>query len=293
MKRHLAIGLFLLLIVASVSAQTNALQIGIEKVIADKKAEVGVAVCGMGSKDTLSINGDRYFPMISVFKFHIALTVLDKVDKGVFALDQKLFVRRAELLDNTWSPFRDKYPNGDVSITLEEALQWMVVHSDNNLCDVLIRFVGGTEVVSDFIHSPDFVIKNNEEDMHKDWESQFVNTTTPLAAAVLLKRFYEGELLSKENTAVLYRMMVQTTVGQKRLKAKLPTGTEVAHRTGSSFTSEEGVTGATNDVGIVKLPNGQYYTIAVFVHNSSERPDATEQVIADISKVVWDYFNGR
>ena len=251
----------------------------IEQIIATKKADVGVSILNLENGDSLSINGNKHYPMLSVFKFHIALTVLNKVDKGELSLNQKLFIKKNELLENTWSPFREKYPNGDISISLKEALQWTISLSDNNLCDILIRLVGGIKTVDDFIGNSDFIIKNDEEGMHQNWDAQFLNTTTPNFSNQLLKRFLET--------------MVATSVGQNRIKGKLPTKTEVAHRTGSSFTNDEGLTGAINDIGIVKLPNGKYFIISVFVHNTTEKFKDGEEIIADITKVVWDYYTKK
>ena len=87
--------------------------------------------------------------------------------------------------------------------------------------------------------------------------------------------------------------MVSTSVGQNRIKGKLPTKTEVAHRTGSSFTNNVGMTGAINDIGIVKLPNGNQYLISVFVHNTTEVFKTGEEIIADISKAVWDHYTKK
>lgn len=228
--------------------------------------------------------------MISVFKFHIALTVLNKVDKGELALNQKIFIKKTELLENTWSPFKKKYPNGDVSITLQEALKWMITVSDNNICDILIRLVGGVEAVDHFINDSNFVIINDEEGIHKNWDAQFLNTTTPNFSSQLIKSFYETKLLTKKSTKFLYKTMLSTSVGKNRIKGKLPPKTKVAHRTGSSFTNNEGMTGAINDIGIVELPNGNQFIISVFVHNTSEKFEDGETLIADIAKAAWDYY---
>ena len=265
----------------------------IQQIISTKKADVGVSILNLETEDTLSFNGNKHYPMISVFKFHIALTVLNKVDKGELSLNQKLFIKKSELLENTWSPFRKKYPNGDISISLKEALKWTVSVSDNNLCDILIRLVGGVKAVDNFINSSDFIIKNDEEGMHQNWDAQFINTTTPNFSNQLLKRFFESKLLTKKSTKFLYKTMVSTSVGQNRIKGKLPTKTEVAHRTGSSFTNNVGMTGAINDIGIVKLPNGNQYIISVFVHNTTEVFKTGEEIIADISKAVWDHYTKK
>lgn len=84
--------------------------------------------------------------------------------------------------------------------------------------------------------------------------------------------------------------MVATSVGQNRMKGELPPNTEVAHRTGTSFTNDAGLTGAINDIGIVKLPNGKYFIISVFVHNITEKFREGEKIIADITKATWDYY---
>ena len=265
----------------------------IEQIVSTKNADVGISILNLENGDTLSINGNKHYPMISIFKFHIALTVLSKVDKGELSLNQKLFIKKSELLEDTWSPFREKYPEGEIAITLKEALQWTIVVSDNNLCDILIRFVGGVKTVDNFINSPNFIIKNDEEGMHQNWDAQFLNTTTPNFSNQLLKQFFENKLLTKKSTKFLYKTMVATSVGQNRIKGYLPLKTEVAHRTGSSFTNETGLTGAINDIGIVKLPNGNRFIISLFVHNTTEKFKDGEEIIADITKTTWDYYTKR
>jgi beta-lactamase class A len=166
----------------------------------------------------------------------------------------------------------------------------MITVSDNNICDILIRLVGGVEAVDHFINDSNFVIINDEEGIHKNWDAQFLNTTTPNFSSQLIKSFYETKLLTKKSTKFLYKTMLSTSVGKNRIKGKLPPKTKVAHRTGSSFTNNEGMTGAINDIGIVELPNGNQFIISVFVHNTSEKFEDGETLIADIAKAAWDYY---
>ena len=293
MKKILLFICLYILSVQTFAQNTDELRKEINQIISSKKADVGVSILNLENGETLSFNGNKHYPMISAFKFHIALTVLNKVDKGELSLNQKLFIKKSELLENTWSPFREKYPNGDVSISLKEALQWTISVSDNNLCDILIRLVGGVKAVDNFISSADFIIKNDEEGMHQNWDAQFLNTTTPNFSNQLLKRFLENKLLTKKSTKFLYKTMVATSVGQNRIKGKLPPKTEVAHRTGSSFTNDAGLTGAINDIGIVKLPNGKYFIISIFVHNTTEKFKDGEEIIADITKATWDNYTTK
>src|SRR5688572_10411397 len=104
---------FLLLFILIISLKTNAQTIDnlrneINQIISTKNLTAGVSIRGIENKDTLSINGNLSMPMMSVFKFHIALAVLNEVDKGNLKLNQKIFIKKEELLPDTWSPIREE-----------------------------------------------------------------------------------------------------------------------------------------------------------------------------------------
>jgi beta-lactamase class A len=286
-------GMFLLLIPCTLFAQKEALRQTIGQIVSTKQAEVGFSILGIEDGDTLSFNGNKNFPMQSVFKFHIALAVLDKVDKGELSLSQEVLISKKDLRPRTWSPLREKYPEGNVKVPLSEILSYTVSESDNNGCDILLRLIGGTEAVNTYIHQlgiPDFSIQANEEEMQKAWEVQYSNTTTPNAAVSLLKIFYNRGILTSQSFDFLWKLMAQTTTGARRIKGQLPEKTEVAHKTGTSITNEQGVTAAVNDIGIITLPNGKHAAIAVFVSNSKENGEANEKIISDLAKATWEYF---
>ncbi len=277
-------------------AQTNdELRQKINQIIATKKATVGISIKGIEDKDTLSINGNLEAPMMSVFKFHIALTVLNQVDKGKLSLNQKVFIKKEDLLPDTWSLMRDEFPNGNMYLTLDQLLRYTVSHSDNNGCDILLNRIGGTDIVQKFINNrgiKDFTIKVNEQQM-SNWDNLYLNTTTPLATTQLLEQFYKGKILKKESTKYLYQIMVETSRGVTWMKAGFPENTELAHRTGMSGTNENNLRVAMNDVGIVKLPNGKHLILSIYLKNITEEREETEKIIRDIAKVTWDYYSKK
>lgn len=281
--------------VSSASAQTEMLRKKIEKIIVMAKGKVGVAVVGLEFGDTLTINGNQRFPMQSVYKFPLAMAVLNRVDKGKFALDQPIHVTRKELLPNTWSPLRDKYPRGNVNLSLREILAQTVSYSDNNGCDILFRLLGGPKKAESYLRSigvKQVAMVGTEKEMHKDWQVQFANWSTPNGMMKLLETFYYRRKLSKNSSDFLWSLLEKTTTGPKRLKGLLPNGAIVAHKTGSSGT-KNGVTAATNDVGFVTLPNGKRYAIVVFVSDTQESEEVQERVIAQVSRACWDYFDEK
>ncbi|WP_223583155.1 class A beta-lactamase, subclass A2 [Sphingobacterium sp. GVS05A] len=283
----------LLVINVQLKAQsTLQLKKQLQEIIAQKNATVGISIKGIAAKDTLSINGNLKMPMMSVFKFHIALAALHQVDKGKLKLDQKFFIRKDELLENTWSPMRDDYPNGNIYLTLDQLLRYTVSHSDNNGCDILLNLLGGPEKVQRFITLQgikDITIKVNEQQM-RTWDNLYLNTTTPIASTLLLEIFYQGKILKKETSSYLYQIMVETSRGTTWMKAGLPQGTELAHRTGISNTNEQNLRAAMNDIGIVKLPNGHHFTLSIYLMNITEKREDSEKLIADITEATWKYF---
>ena len=278
-------------------AQKQDLKKEINAITNDKNATVAVSVTGIDFPLHFeNKNGEKKLPMLSVFKFHIALAVLNKVDQGKLKLDQPIFIKKADLLENTWSPIREKYPDGNIEMPLSELIKYTVAKSDNNGCDLLLRLIGGTETVQKFINNKgikNFTIKADEAQMHKGYEFMYWNTTTTNDSNLLLMNFFDGKVLSKNSTSFLMKTMIETTTGTNKIVAQLPKGTPVAHKTGSSGKDEKGLTIAENDIGIITLPNGKHYAISVFVSDSMETEETNTKMIADISKRVFDYFSRK
>ena len=292
------ITLLFLTIYAKADAQTtDSLLQEIQDIVSTKNAVVGVEIIGNDGKDTISLNGERHYPLQSVFKFHIALTVLSQIDEGKFSLDQKIEILKKDLLPDLYSPLRDDFPDGAV-LPVSKIMAYTVSLSDNVGCDVLLRLIGGPEVVEEYIiknNIKDVSIKINEEEQQADWNLQFRNWTTPGAAnETLAKFFYNKEkLLSEKNYDFIWQLMRETETGPQRIKGLLPENTIVAHKTGSSGANKEGLTAAVNDIGIVFLPDGRHFFISVFVTDSKENAEINERIIADISKAAWDYFTKK
>ncbi|RXM38313.1 hypothetical protein BOQ62_17200 [Chryseobacterium sp. CH21] len=286
--------LLFILISAFTFAQTSLLEQKISTILKNKKATVGVSVLGFENGFKYDKNADKKLPMQSVFKFHIAAAVLNVIDQGKLSLDQKIKLDQSNLLENTWSPLRDKYPGGNVEVPLSEVIEYTVAKSDNNGCDILLKLLGGTQTVQKFMDSKGvkgFQIKYNEEAMHKDWNVQYENYSTTKSAVDALKKFYDGKLLSKKSTDYLMKVMWSTSTGLNKMVEQLPKNTPVAKKTGASGKNDAGLTGAENEIGIVTLPNGKHYALAVFVSNSTETDAINCRMISDISREVWEYFN--
>jgi len=135
---------------------------------------------------------------------------------------------------------------------------------------------------------PDIQVVNSEKEIGRDWETQYRNWATPKGALALLVALQSQRKLSRESQALLLKLMTEAIPGAKRLKGELPAGTVVAHKTGTGGT-RDGITSATNDIGIITLPKGTHLAVAVFVSDSSADEATRESVIARMAKAVWDW----
>lgn len=280
----------------SIFAQNLVLREKINQIIKSKNSTVGVGIMNFEDGDTLIFNGKGHFPMQSVYKFHLALAVLNQVDTGELTLNQNIFVNKSDLIPNLYSPLREKYPEGNVNLPLSEIIKYTVSQSDNVGCDLLFKLIGGPEKANKFIHNlgvKDVAILDPEVRIQNNWNLQYKNYSTPFAAVQLLRKFYKQQILSKISQNFLYKIMIETTTGPNKIRGLLPNEAIVAHKTGFSGKNKEGLTGGTNDIGIVTLPNGKQFAIAIFVSNSMEDEVTNDKMIAEIALVAWNYYLGK
>lgn len=291
----------------------TALEKEVAEIAKEAKGKVGVAAILLETGDSAMLNGDERFPMQSVYKLPISMVVMDQVRLGQLALDEKIGVTKDDMVRaGMRSPLRDENPSGG-EFAIRELIRLAIVESDGTASDVLMRIGGATEMQSFLtqIGIREMKVTNTEKELGGDWELQYANYSSAMAAVEVLRWLdsmskpvpldnaggvdldananpTSGDDLSE--TQLLLKFMAESNPGAKRLKGDLPPGTYVAHKTGTSGT-QSGITAATNDIGIVRLPSGRRFAIAVFVSDSPADEKTREAVIAKITKAVWDSWN--
>ena len=270
------------------------LQKQIEQIASAAKGRVGVAAEVLESGESVSLNVHEHFPMQSVYKLPIGMAVLAQVDKRNLNLEQLVRVEKSDFVrSGQRSPIRDKNPKG-VELSLRELLRYAVSESDGTASDVLLKLVG-VDAVSKYLNElgiNEIIVANSEKEIGQDWETQYRNWSSPAASLQLLRALHERRGISETSQQLLYKFMIETPTFPTRLKGLLPKTAVVAHKTGSSGASN-GVTAATNDIGLITLPNGHLLAIAVFVSDSPADLPTREKVIAEITKTIWDKVSHR
>ena len=246
---------------AATSPELLSLEQQLASLVAGKSGEYGIAALDLNTGKTVSLNGDTAFPMASTVKLAVAAAYLTQVDHGRRTLDQSIGGRKASSL-----------------------LEAMLVRSDNYATDLLIRNLGGPKTVQQWVSwhglsgiSVDRTIAQLLSDRRDLRDSR--DSSTPLAMIELLKKIETGNVLKPQSRSYLQMLMARCITGSNRIRALLPAGTRVEHKTGT-------LTGLTDDVGFITLPDGRRIAVAIFARYGSDRPRG----IAEAARAIYDGF---
>ena len=227
--------------------------------VTNKSADVGIAVLDLKSGNSVDVRGNRRYPMASTVKIAVAAVYLAQVEQGHRTLGDKIAGQSAERL-----------------------LERMIINSDNPATDLLLRDVGGPDAVHTWLQSNG--ITNIRVDRNiaqllrakRDlWDPR--DSTTPLAMVTFLQRLHDGKLLKPNSRDYLLSLMKRCQTGKNRMRALLPWGTPVEHKTGT-------LNGLTGDVGFITMPDGRRLAVAIFARGGADRP----RTIAEAARTIYD-----
>jgi beta-lactamase class A len=247
--------------VAASSPSLSSLEQQLSDLISNKSGDVGIAALDLNTGETVSIKGNTPFPMASTVKVAIAALYLAQVDHGRRSLDDTI--------------------NG---VSARNLMKRMLIHSDNHATDILLKDLGGPSAVHDWLQDNgitglrvDRTIAQLLKSKRDLWDRR--DSSTPVAMVQLLQRIYKAELIKPESRNYLLDLMAQCQTGKNRIKALLPFGTPVEHKTGT-------LDGLTDDVGFITLPDGRRVAVAIFARGGSNRP----RTIAESARAIYDGF---
>lgn len=298
------------------------LQAGFDRLAETVGGTVGVGVRHIETGRELYLNHAVRFPMGSIFKLPLAVQLLALVDRGAVTLDKTIVLQPSDLRPGSGK--LAKAFGEPRSISLRQLLETMLIDSDNSAADILWKEVGGSEAVMARLATlgiggmsvnrptalllaaaagigplpPDTeltparfqeLIRKVPRTKRTAEMAEFFkddrDTATPEALVVLLLKIWRQEALSPSQTALLIDIMYRCDTGKGRLRGRLPLRTKVAHKTGTLRPS------VTNDAGIISLPGrAGHIAVAVLIKESARDLATQERAIAEIARVVYDYF---
>ena len=246
---------------AASSPNLLSLEQQLKSVLSGASSDVGVAALDLTTGETVSINGNTAFPMASTVKVAVAAAYLSQVDHGRRSLNDRISGQSASSL-----------------------MERMMIHSDNRATDILIRDLGGPQGIQKYVEylglynfRVDRTIAGLLAAKRDLWDVR--DSSTPLAMVDLLRRLDKGNALRPESHSYLLDLMARCATGRNRMKALLPWGTRVEHKTGT-------LNGYSSDVGYITLENGHRVAVAFFARGGTDRP----RTIATVARAIYDGF---
>jgi len=266
-----------------------AIQQQIEGIVAQGRGRIGVAAMDLDGGGQIMVNGDMPFPMASTAKIAVAATYLSQVEQGRVRLDQEWPM----LVPVAGSRGPVASVRAGQVLTAQGLMELSITRSNNAATDGLIAAVGGVPAVNSWLTRTgisgqrlDHTMATLVRDDGRINPATTIDTrtsSTPRAMIALLAAIDRGGALSPESRAVLLDTMTRTSTGRNRVRAGLPEGTLFAHKTGT-------LAGVTDDVGIIRLPDGRHLAIAIFV-TGPEGHTAHAGMIAQIARTLYDGYS--
>ena len=267
LRLTVALSLLLTMVATPAAAASSPDLMSVERQLADlvstRSGDFGIAAVDLTSGRNVSINGDRLFPMASTVKLAVAGTFLSQVDHGRRSLSDRIAGRSAAQL-----------------------IEQMLTHSDNAATDALINNLGGPGTVQTWLNFNGLYGIRIDRTIAQLLRSprdlvDRRDSSSPMSMISLLRQIDHGPLLSPQSRSYLLEMMARCVTGRNRMKALLPAGTLVQHKTGT-------LTGMTGDVGFITMPDGRRIAVAFFARGGSDRPST----IAQAARAIYDGFSG-
>lgn len=259
-------------------------------------ANVGIAVI-TPEKDTVTVNDEGHYTLMSVFKLHQAIALCHDLDLSGVPLDTVLTLRRNELDPSTWSPMMKDHKEDIIRLPASELLRYTLQESDNNASNYLFDHMLSVRKTDSIIRAltgvVEFNLSHTESQMKENHELSKDNWSTPLACAIIIDKVYNEELLSPSKLLFLRKTLTECRTGD-RLTAvfKEADGVRAGHKTGSGYRDKEGKLMAHNNIGHIMLPDGRCYSIAVLINDFEGTEKEASEAIAGISEIVFRHSNG-
>jgi beta-lactamase class A len=242
---------------------------------------VGVAALDLDTGRHFELHANERFPMASVFKVPIALTVFDKK----VPLDEAITIT-PDQFSRGWSPIARG--GKTVTVSIGALLEATVVQSDNTAADTLLRRLGGPAVVT--AHLRELGIDGVRVDRPENEIGAFArthraeyardprDTATPAGMVKLLT------LVHRRANPMLLDMMKRSMI-TTRIFAGVPKKAIVRHKSGT-------MQGSLNDVAIVTSPDAEHHIVmAIFTKASRSNDDVPrDALVAAIARRIYDDF---
>lgn len=282
--------LFLLLVVfvfvdASAQKTDKKLQKRVEELLQGFNGDVGVYVKNLKNGKTVAVNADTVFPTASMVKIPILVGIMDKINRGELVYHQPLQYKDSLLYAGV--DILGSFKN-DEKIELSKVMMLSLTTSDNTASLWLQSLAGGGLRINSLLDSFGFVATrvNSRTPGREAIRNVYGwGQTSPREMATLMEKIVNGEIISKERSAQMLRLLGRNYWDEEAI-SQIPSDVFVASKNGA-------VNESRSEVLFVNGHGARYIFCICTKANKDQSWESNNEawvLTRKLSKLLWEYF---
>jgi beta-lactamase class A len=262
------------------------LQREIEETIQGFNGNIGVYIKNLKNNKIVSINADTIFPTASMVKIPILIGIMDKINRGELDYHQVLRYRDSLLYAGVdiLGSFKDTE-----KIELSKVMMLSLTMSDNTASLWLQSLAGKGTRINEILDSLGFQYTrvNSRTPGREANRNQYGwGQTTPKEMAMLMEKISKGEIISKERSAQMLRLLGRNYWDEVAI-SQIPSDVFIASKNGAVDESR-------SEVLFVNGKGARYIFCVCTKNNKDQSWQNTNEawtLTRKLSKIVWDHFS--
>ncbi|MFY0696224.1 MAG: serine hydrolase [Balneola sp.] len=273
------------------SIQLNELKEKIDLELSTLEGDFAIAYQDISHPEQqILINVDERFHAASTMKTPVLIELYKRAENTDLDLQDSILIKTEFKSIVDGSPFsmevnedseKDLYRNLNKNTTFYKLAYEMITRSSNLATNILIDYLDAKKVTSTMrdLGADSINVLRGVEDL-KAYRQGLSNTTTARDLLVIFEHLSSDTLISEEANKEMLDIL-KDQVYNDMISAKLPEGTEVAHKTGW-------ITNVHHDSGIVFTGEDEGYILIFLSKNAPDR-EAVLESAANISSMIYNY----
>lgn len=262
------------------------LQKKIDETIQGFNGSIGVYIKNLKSNKIISVNADTIFPTASMVKIPILVGIMDKINKGELDFHQQLKYRDSLLYAGVdiLGSFKDTE-----RIELGKIVMLSLTMSDNTASLWLQTLAGKGTRINEILDSLGFKntrVNSRTPGREGDRSQYGWGQTTPKEIATLMEMISKGEIINKEHSAQMLRLLGRNYWDEQAI-SQIPSDVFIASKNGAVDESRSEV--------LFVNGKGAKYIFCVCTKNNKDtswqNTNEAWMLTRKLSKLVWDHFS--
>lgn len=238
-----------------------------------------LGVCATDGQRRVQWRSDERFAYCSTFKLFLAACVLQRVQEGKEQLDRTIPITADDMV--AYAPVTGEAVGSSLSVA--QLCKGTVQLSDNPAANILLREIGGLQAMREWYGSiGDTVtrVDRYETELNTALPDDPRDTTTPAQYVADMQAVLGGKVLAATQRAQLEEWLLGTPTGAGRIKAALPAGYRLGHKTGTGDRNTH------NDIGVIWAPDGRaIYIVTYFTDAGGGSDEQRDAVLAQAARL--------